>query len=100
MRKNMVTAGLLGISLGVAVIAGAQQPGYGGNNEPRLNVNPGLHGNIARAQELSRQAYDAMTAAQQANEFDMGGHAARAKDLLRQANDEMKQAALAANRNK
>ncbi len=45
-----------------------------------------------------RVPYDKPTAAQQANEFDMGGHAARAKDLLRQASEEMKLAALAANR--
>lgn len=66
--------------------------------EPVQNVDPSRHGNIARAQELSRQAYDAMTAAQNANEFDMGGHAAKAKDLLAQANQEMKLAALAANK--
>ena len=82
-----------------AIIACAQQPPpYGGGGEPVLNVNPNLHGNIARAQELSRQAYDFMTAAQQANEYDMGGHAARAKELLREANEEMKLSALAANR--
>jgi hypothetical protein len=39
-----------------------------------------------------------MTAAQQANEYDMGGHAARAKELLRDANEEMKLSALAVNR--
>ncbi len=66
--------------------------------EPVVNVDPSRHGNIARAQELSRQAFDAMTAAQNANEFDMDGHAAKAKDLLVQANQEMKLAALAANR--
>jgi hypothetical protein len=66
--------------------------------EPVQNVDPSRHGNIARAQELSRQAYDAMTAAQNANEFDMGGHAANAKNLLAQANQEMKLAALAANK--
>lgn len=66
--------------------------------EPVQNVDPSRHGNIARAQELSRQAYDAMTAAQNANEFDLGGHAAKAKDLLAQANQEMKLAALAANK--
>jgi hypothetical protein len=77
------------------VIACAQQPGPG---EPVQNVDPNRHGNIARAQELSRQAYDAMTAAQQANEYDLGGHAARAKELLRQANEEMKLSAMAVNR--
>jgi hypothetical protein len=65
--------------------------------EPSLNVSPYRHGNIARAQEYSRYAFDAMTQAQQANEFDMGGHAERAKQLLAQANDEMKLAAEWAN---
>jgi hypothetical protein len=68
-----------------------------GVREPSLNVSPYRHGNIARAQEYSRYAFDAMTQAQQANEFDMGGHAERAKQLLAQANDEMKLAAEWAN---
>ena len=68
-----------------------------GVREPSLNVSPYRHGNIARAQEYSRYAFDAMTQAQQANEFDMGGHAERAKQLLAQANDEMKLAAQWAN---
>ncbi|MEO8345024.1 MAG: hypothetical protein ABI607_04950 [Betaproteobacteria bacterium] len=99
MLKDLVVTGVLGASVMFAAVACAQQ--YGpppSSGEPRLNVDPGRRGNIARAQEFSRQAYDAMAAAQQANEFDMAGHAARAKELLRQANDEMKLAALAANR--
>ena len=60
-------------------------------------MSPYRHGNIARAQEFSRNAFDAMTQAQQANEFDMGGHAERAKQLLAEANDEMKLAAEWAN---
>jgi hypothetical protein len=68
-----------------------------GAREPTLNVSPYRHGNIARAQEYSRYAFDAMSQAQQANEFDMGGHAERAKQLLAQANDEMKLAAEWAN---
>ena len=68
-----------------------------GAREPTLNVSPYRHGNIARAQEYSRNAFDAMTQAQQANEFDMGGHAEHAKQLLAQANDEMKLAAEWAN---
>jgi hypothetical protein len=78
------------------VTACAQQVVQG--QEPPINVNPNLHGNIARAQALTRQAFDSMTAAQQANEYDMGGHAARAKELLRQASEEMKLSAQAANR--
>jgi hypothetical protein len=76
--------------------AGEQPPSYQQpptDHEPTLNVSPYRHGNIARAQEFSRNAFDAMTQAQQANEFDMGGHAERAKQLLAQANDEMKLAA-------
>jgi hypothetical protein len=68
-----------------------------GAREPTLNVSPYRHGNIARAQEYSRNAFDATTQAQQANEFDMGGHAEHAKQLLAQANDEMKLAAEWAN---
>ena len=79
--------------------AGQQPPAYQPptDHEPSLNVSPYRHGNIARAQEFSRNAFDAMTQAQQANEFDMGGHAERAKQLLAQANDEMKLAAEWAN---
>ena len=68
-----------------------------GLSEPVLNVDPALHGDIAAAQQFSRQAYDTVTIAQQANDYNLGGHAARAKDLLRQANEEMKLAALSAN---
>jgi len=44
------------------------------------------------------QAFTKVTAAQQANEFDLGGHAAKAKDLLDEANKELKLAAEASNR--
>jgi hypothetical protein len=50
------------------------------------------------AQRLINQAFDRIVAAQQANEWDMGGHAARAKDLLDQAKREIKLATVAANR--
>lgn len=65
--------------------------------EPVQNIGK-RHPNLMQAQKLSRQAYDRMTAAQRANEYDMGGHAARAKELLEQANEEMKKAAIALNR--
>jgi hypothetical protein len=48
---------------------------------------------------LTEQAYNKITAAQQANEWDLDGHAAHAKELLDQANNELKAAAQAANRN-
>jgi hypothetical protein len=66
--------------------------------EPMQNISAGRHPNLAAAQSLSRQAYDRLTAAQWANEFDLGGHASRAKALLVQANQEMKLAALSSNR--
>jgi hypothetical protein len=53
---------------------------------------------VAAAQRLVEQAFNRITAAQEANEFDLGGHAARAKELLDQANKELKLAAETANR--
>jgi hypothetical protein len=66
--------------------------------KPARNVNPGRHPNIAAAQRLSAQAYQKVTAAQAANEWDMDGHAAKAKELLEQVNNELKAAAEAANK--
>lgn len=62
------------------------------------NVNPHRHPNLAAAQRFMEQAVGKLDAAQQANEFDMGGHAAKAKDLLGRAFEEVKLAAEAANR--
>jgi hypothetical protein len=56
------------------------------------------HPNLMAAQDLINRAFDRITAAQAANEFDMGGHAAKAKDLLEQAKREIRLAAEAANR--
>ena len=56
------------------------------------------HGNLRAAQTFIEKAINKITAAQEANEYDMEGHAARAKDLLDQAYDEIKLAARAANR--
>jgi F0F1-type ATP synthase membrane subunit b/b' len=66
--------------------------------KPIENVSPKKHPNLAAAQRLVDQAFNKITAAQQANEWDMAGHAAKAKQLLDQANAELKQAAEAANR--
>jgi predicted lipoprotein with Yx(FWY)xxD motif len=65
--------------------------------EPAQNISVAKHGNLAAAQGFTRQAFDKMTVAQSANEYDLGGHAARAKQLLSQAAVEMKLAAIAAN---
>ena len=64
---------------------------------PVDNVSNQKHPNLAAAQRLSTQAYEKISQAQQANEWDMGGHAAKAKDLLDQVNRELKEAAEAAN---
>ena len=81
---------MLGAGLLVATSTFAQRP-------PR-NVNPARHPNIAAAQRLVAQAFTKVTAAQDANEFDLGGHAAKAKALLDEANKELKLAAEASNR--
>jgi hypothetical protein len=65
---------------------------------PAQNVSNRRHPNIAAAQRLSTQAFEKLSAAQSANEFDMAGHAQKAKEALQLANNEMKLAAEAANK--
>jgi hypothetical protein len=60
-------------------------------------INSNRHPNLAAAQRLTEQAYQAMVRAQQANEYDLGGHAAQAKDLLQQANQQIVAATRASN---
>jgi hypothetical protein len=91
MMKTRVFATVLGALLTVGAVALAQKP--------VRNVSGARHPNIAAAQRLSQQAFEKVIAAQQANEWDMGGHAQKAKDLLEQANNELKSAAQAANKN-
>lgn len=83
------------IALLVAVLA---FPGAALAQKPVENISSSRHGNLAAAQQLVEQAFNRITAAQQANEFDPGGHAGKAKELLRQANQELKLAAETANR--
>ena len=66
-------------------------------DRPERDVSGRRHPNIAAAQRLVDQAYARITAAQQANEFDLNGHAAKAKGLLEQANRELKEAAETSN---
>ncbi|HUL47642.1 MAG TPA: hypothetical protein VLV25_11135 [Steroidobacteraceae bacterium] len=65
---------------------------------PVEDVSGRRHPNLAAAQRLSHQAWERITEAQKANEWDMDGHAAKAKELLDQVNNELKMAAEAANR--
>ena len=55
------------------------------------------HENLMAAQQLIEQAWQRITDAQKANEYDMQGHAARAKEHLRQAREEIRLAAESAN---
>jgi hypothetical protein len=56
------------------------------------------HPNLKAADAALATAWDKITAAQKANEFDMDGHAAKAKDAIKLAVDEIKLAAEAANK--
>ena len=89
MLKSRTLAAVLGslLIIGGAVIA-----------QPKRNVSAARHPNLAAAQRLSQQAFEKITAAQEANEWDMKGHAQKAKNLLVEVNKELKLAAEAANR--
>ena len=66
--------------------------------QPKRNISGARHPNLAAAQRLSQQAWEKISAAQEANEWDMQGHAKKAKELLDEVNRELKLAAEAANR--
>jgi len=87
-RSVLAGVTMLGLVTGGAMIA---------QDRPERDVSRGRHPNLAAAQRLVDQAFNKISAAQQANEFDMDGHAAKAKELLEQANRELKEAAEAAN---
>jgi len=55
------------------------------------------HPNLVAARKYVRDAIAQVTAAQQANDYDMQGHAARAKKLMQQALVEINLAEQAAN---
>jgi F0F1-type ATP synthase membrane subunit b/b' len=88
--KRWLIAVVCALVLPVAIIA----------QKPVENVSKKKHPNIAAAQRLCEQAFNKISAAQSANEWDMQGHAEKAKHLLDEANQELKQAALAANANR
>jgi len=91
-KKNIFFAGIVSLGLLLGGLA------YGQMGQPAENVNGRRHPNLAAAQRLCDQAFEKISAAQQANEWDMGGHAAHAKELLDQASRELKEAARAANK--
>ena len=90
-KTKVALGGLLTLAMICGGVAVAQMP-----ND---NVSGQKHPNLAAAQRLSREAWEKISAAQQANEWDMDGHAAKAKELLDQVNKELKEAAEAANHN-
>ena len=65
--------------------------------EPVLDINPKVHGNLAEAQRLVVEANKYIEKAQVVNKGDMQGHAEKARQLLAEANRELKAAAEAAN---
>ena len=90
MVKTRVLTAAIGFLLLIGGVAVAQRP--------KDNIAPGRHPNLAAAQRLSRQAWEKIVAAQEANEWDLQGHAQKAKNLLDQVNNELKEAAEASNR--
>jgi len=90
-NRKLALGGVLSLALVCGGLAVAQMP--------KDNVSGHKHPNLAAAQHLSREAWEKITAAQQANEWDMDCHAAKAKELLDQVNKELKEAAEAANHN-
>jgi hypothetical protein len=92
----MMTSRILTTIIAALLLIG----GFAIAQPPAQNVSKGRHPNIAAAQRLSEQAYQKITAAQEANEWDMQGHAKKAKQLLEEVNKELREAATAANKNK
>jgi hypothetical protein len=92
MIKGRISLILLGLAFLVADVVIAQPP--------KKTVSGTRHPNLAAAQRLSKQAWEKIVAAQQANEWDLAGHAQKAKDFLDQANNQLKLAAEASNQRK
>ncbi len=93
--KRVLASVVLGSMLALGGVAVAKKV-----PKPATNVSAVRHPNIAAAQRLVAQAFEKITAAQKANEWDLNGHAQKAKELLDQANAELKEAAQASNANK
>jgi len=91
--RRMVLGSVLALGLLAGGATVAQAP-------PVENIDPARHPNLYAAQHLVEQAFNKISAAQAANDFDMNGHAVKAKELLDQANRELKAAAIEANKNR
>ena len=88
-RLNLVTVAVLAL----AFLFG----GYLFAQAPEHDISAHRHPNLAAAQELIDRAFQRISDAQAANEWDMHGHAAKAKELLDKASHELKEAAEEAN---
>lgn len=97
-KKDIVLGSLLAIGLLSGSLVYAQAP-QKPMKQPVQDISGKSHPNLAAAQRLCDQAFQKISAAQQANEFDMDGHASKAKELLDQASQELHQAAVKANKN-
>jgi hypothetical protein len=82
--RNMLLTFALGLGLGACCVS--------------VSHTQGRHPNLAAAIDLIDQASGRISAAQQANDWDMQGHAQHAQQLLAQARHEVQEAIRAANR--
>ena len=57
------------------------------------------HPNLVAAQKLINESFAKITAAQEANDFDLGGHAVKAKEALEKAKEEIRLAGEYATKN-
>ncbi len=83
MKNKIILASTLFIGATILVFAQA----------PSVTVDASRHGNLARAQQSIREAWNSVDLAQRDNDNHLGGHAAKAKELLDQANQEIESAA-------
>ena len=90
-NRKRIALSLVGVCLMFAGSSIAQGP-------PERDIDAHRHPILADAQRLCDQAYNRVSEAQKANDWDMKGHAAKAKALLEQASRELKMAAMADNR--
>jgi hypothetical protein len=83
----MISRGVAcGITLCVGLFAGGL---IGAQAPPPVTVSVALNPNLAAAQKLIGEAYTYVTAAQNANNYDMADHAVHVKLLLTQASQEL-----------
>jgi hypothetical protein len=90
-RRNVIIGSVLSLAM--------LSTGFVFAQKPAKNISPKRHPNLAAAQRLTDQAFNKITEAQQANEWDLAGHAKHAKELLDQANEELKKSAEISNIN-